>query len=158
MVISSDSRTFQSHIAIQFHFFACDTASICYSLSNSSVTHRKSLNFFQSLTLICYCSIQNILSQLNKVSVLSNEVSLAFQSDYSAKAIGNLYKYTTFRSFTIRTFCSNCLSLFTNNLHCTVEIAISFSQRILTVHHTSSGHFAQLGYISHCYSHNIFLF
>lgn len=39
-----------------------------------------------------------------------------------------------------------------------VEIAFSFSQCVFTIHHTSSGHFTQLGNISHSYSHNNFFY
>ena len=156
MVVSRNCSTFQNHVAIQFHLFTGNTASVCYSLSNSSVTHRKSQNFFQSFAIVSYSRVQNILSKFHKISILSNEVGFALQSDDSTKAIFNFYQNTTFRSFTVRTFCSNCLSFFANNLHCFVEIALSFSQRVLAVHHTSTGHFTELGYISHCYSHNIF--
>ena len=156
MVVSSNCSAFQNHVTIQLHLFTSDTGSVCYSLSYSSITHRKSQNFFQSLALVSYSSVQNILSQFHEVSILSNKVSFALQSDDSTETFFYFYQNTTFRSLTVRTFCSNCLSFFADDLHCFVEIAFSISQRIFAVHHTSTGHFAELGYISHCYSHNIF--
>jgi Na+/melibiose symporter-like transporter len=37
-----------------------------------------------------------------------------------------------------------------------IGIAFCIVQCILAIHHTSTGHFTELGYISHTYSHTIF--
>ena len=46
-------------------------------------------------------TVQDILSQLNEVSVVSNEVSFALQSDDSSEFASSLCQYATFRSITV---------------------------------------------------------
>ena len=158
VVINRSISTFNHIVTIQFHFFTSDTTTVCYCILYSTVTHRQSLYFFQSLTPVGNSSIQNSLSQSYEISVFSNEVGFAFQSDDSSKFAILFCQHTTFRCFTVRTFCSNSLSFFTDNFHCFIDIAVCFSQGVLAIHHTSSTNLTKLGYFSHSYSHNIPLF
>ena len=159
VVINSGISAFHYVIAVQFHLFARDTATVGNSILYSAFTHRQSLHFVQSLALVSHSSIQDSLSQCDEIFILSHEVSFALQSDDSSEFAIFLCQYATFSSFTVRTLSSNSLSFFTDNFHCLFDITIGFGQSLLAVHHTSSTHFAQLGNISHSYSHNlIFLF
>ena len=158
VVVNSSAYTFYSHVAIQFHFLTCDTATVSHRILYSTVTHRQCLYFIQSLAFVSHSKIKNILSQLHEISVLSHKVSFTLQSNDNSTVTGSFSQNATFRSFTFRTLSSNSLPFLTDNFHCLVEIAFSFSQRVFAIHHTSSGHFAQLGNISHSYSHNNFLY
>ena len=153
VIIYGDSGTFYSLVAVQFHLFACDAATVGYSFSHRHIAQFERLHFVQRLTLVGHGSIQNILSKFYEISVLSHKVSFALQGNHCAETIYSLRQHTTFGSFTVRTLSSHGLSLLTDNFNCLVEIAFCLSQGVLTVHHTSTRHFAELGYISHCYSH-----
>ena len=155
VVVNSRIRTFYHIVAIQFHFFTCDSATIRYSILYGTFAHRQRFHFIQSLALVSYSSIKNSLSQSYKIFILSYEVSFTLQSDDSSEFTVFLCQHATFSSFTVRTFSSNSLSFFTDNFHCFFDVTVRFGQSLLAVHHTSSTHFAQLGYISHSYSHNL---
>ena len=158
VIINSSAYTFYSHVTIQFHLLTCDTATVSHCILYSTVTHRQCFYFVQSSAFISHSKIKNILSQFHEISILSHKVSFTLQSNDNSTVTGSFSQNATFRSFTFRTLSSNSLSFLTDNFHCLVEIAFSFSQRVFAIHHTSSGHFAQLGNISHTYSHNNFLY
>ena len=99
-----------------------------------------------------------VLAKKDEIFILSHEVRFALQSDDSGELAILLSQHTTLGSLTIRTFSGDSLSFFTDNFHCLIEIAFCIVQCILAIHHTSTSHFTELGYISHTYSHNIFLF
>ena len=156
MVVNHCIGTLNSQITVEFHLLARDTAAVCHSLSHRYVAQLQRLHFVQRLASVGNGQVQDVLSQFHEISVLSHEVSFALQSDDHGKVAGCLSQHAAFGSLAVRTLGSYGLSLFADNLHCLVEVAFCSGQGVLAVHHTSTGHFAELGYISHCYSHNFF--
>ncbi|EJW98381.1 hypothetical protein EVA_13512 [gut metagenome] len=155
VVVACDVVAFNNHITVKFHLFTSDTATINNSISYCELTHWESLNFVQSLALVSNSCIKDILSELNKVSILSNEVSFTLEGDNSTKAIFSLYKYATFSCFTIRTLSSDSLTLLADDFDSGFDIAICFCKSLLTVTKTCASHNAQLLDFFHSYCHNV---
>ena len=101
VVINHSACTFYSHVTIQLHLLASDTATVCYSILYSTVAHRQSFYFVQSLALVSHGKVQNVLSQFHEISILSHEVSFALQSDDNGKVTRSLSQHTAFRSLAI---------------------------------------------------------
>ena len=101
VVVHNSGCTLYGQITVEFHFLACNTATVCYSILYGTVAHRQRFHFIQSLALVGDSEIKDILSQFHEVSILSNEVGFALQSDDNRKVTGSLSQNATFRSFTV---------------------------------------------------------
>ena len=101
VIVNNGSCTLYGHITVEFHFFTCDTATVGYRILHSAIAHRQCLHFIQSLALVGNSKIKDILSQFHEVSILSNEVGFAFQSDDNGKVTGSLSQNATFRSLAV---------------------------------------------------------
>ena len=101
VVVHNRSCTLYSQITVEFHLFACDTATVGYCILYSTVTHRQGFYFIQRLALIGNGKVKDILSQFHEVGILSYEVGFALQSDDNGKVTGSLSQNAAFRSFTV---------------------------------------------------------
>ena len=159
MVIDRNVVALKEEVTVELHLLTCNTRTLCYGSSYSlTVSKCQCVNLVKSLSLSCYGSVKDILCQLNVVSIVGNEVSLTLQCYHSRETVLALYEYTTVRSLTVATLCSDSLSTLAENLFCTVHIAVSLCQCLLYVSKTCASHGTQSLDAFHCYSHCIKVF
>ena len=101
MIVNNSTCTLYSHVAVKFHFLACNTATVSHCILYSTVTHRQCFHFIQSFAVVSYSKIKNILSQFYEISILSYEVSFTLQRNDYGKVTGSFSQNTTFRSFAV---------------------------------------------------------
>ena len=153
VVVSSKAFTFNNEVSVEFHFFASHTRLVSDAFCNCATIECQSLNFFYVLATCYNSSIENVLCQSNEISILSHEVSFALKRKDSTIVAINLYENATFSCFTIRTLSSDSLTALAHEFNCSVEIAFSFSEGILTIAQTSTSQGAELLDIFNIYSH-----
>ena len=157
MVVNLHIVTLDEVIAVKLHLLTGDTRACDNSVLHlCTVGDGQFLNLVKALGLCCNSSVEDVLSQLDVVSTVGNEVSLALESHDSSEAVNSLNENTTVRSLAVRTLGSDSLSLLTDNLHCLVEVTLCVSECLLHISEAGTGHGAQLLDVFHIWfvSHN----
>ena len=98
-------------------------------------------------------SLGNILDESHKQVGLCAEVRLAVDFDHSAHAVLDHSVRHTLSRNTAGLLGSLGQALLTQVLNSLVHIAVALGQRLLAIHHTHAGHFAQGLHISSSKSH-----
>ena len=142
----------------EFHLFAGYTALVGNEFGNGATFDGYGFEGFEVGRFVLDGCVEDFLGQGNEVFVLSHKVGFAFQSHDSGVIAFAGSQYAAFGGFAVFTFGGDSLTSFANDFYGTFEVVIGFLQCFFAVHHTGSGHFAELGNICHCNSHNIFLF
>ena len=144
VVVNLDVLTFECQVAVKLHLLTSDTRALCHSLLSGLTIDVERLYSLNILSLSSDSSVEDALSQSDKVGTVGHEVGLALQGEHGSKAINALYEYTTIRSLTVATLSSDSEATLTEELLSLVEVALSLSQSLLNVGQTSTGHCAKL--------------
>ena len=154
-----DGRSGRERIEVtEFHLFTGDTALVGHEFGDGAAVEFEGFESFEVGGFVFDGGIEDFLGEGNEVFVLGNEVGLAFQGHDSGVVAFVCSKNAAFGGFAVFTFGGDSLTSFANDFYGTVEVVVGFFKCFFAVHHTGSGHFAELGNICHCNSHNIFLF
>ena len=143
MVIDRDVLAFNEVVAVEFHLFTGDTASVGHGFSHGVTSEGKGEHFFERLALVLHGSVEDVLSEFHEVSVLCHEVSFTFQGDDGGEAVGGLHEHSTFCCFSVRTLGCHSLTFFADDFDGFFHVAVSFGQSLFAVAQTGAGHGAE---------------
>ena len=149
VVVNRNILTLDVCIAIELHFLTCNTGAVHNLCLNGRTVDFKSLNLFERLSLCCYGSVEDSLCKGDEVLSVGNEVSFTLQGDDCREAVCALHEHATVRSLTVRTLCSDGLTLLADNLYCLLEVAVGLCKSLFAVSQAGTGHLTYLLYI--CY-------
>ena len=107
VVVNLDVVTLENTVAVELHLLASDTRALCNSSLNISIANLQSLHLVESVSLGSDSSVEDVRCQLDEVSTVSYEVSLALESDDSSEIVNLLNENATVRSLTVRTLSSD---------------------------------------------------
>ncbi|CUQ61294.1 Uncharacterised protein [Segatella copri] len=143
VVVNLDVVTLENTVAVELHLLASDTRALCNSSLSISIANLQSLHLVESVSLGSDSSVEDVRCQLDEVSTVSYEVSLALESDDSSEIVNLLNENATIRSLTVRTLSSDSETTLTEQLLCLIEITFSLCECLLNVSKTSTSHSAK---------------
>ena len=158
VVVSLDVLTCDCEVAVELHLLTCYARTLSNrSLYRETVRECESLNSVEVCSLSSNSSVENLLSELDIVSVVSNEVCLTLEGDDSSETVTNLSEYTTVCCLTVSTLCSDSLTLLTEDILSLIHIALSLCESLLYISKSCASHSAELLDGFHCNSHIVSL-
>ena len=149
VVVNGNVVAFDEGVAIEFHLFASDTAACDNSISDGVTVHGECAYLFKALALVSHSCIEDFLSELHEVSVLSNEVGFALEGDDGAEAFTSLAEYATLGSVAVGALSGYCLTTLTDEFDSGFDIAFGLGEGLLAIAKTCASHAAQLLDIFH---------
>ena len=149
VVVNGNVVAFDEGVTIELHLLARDTAACNDCISDGVAVHGECAYLFKALALVSHSSVEDFLSELHEVSVLSNEVGFALEGDDSAEAFTSLAEYATLSSVAVGALGGYCLTTLTDEFDSGFDIAFGLGEGLLAIAKTCASHAAQLLDIFH---------
>ena len=140
----------------QFHLLARLARLLGNKVGHGTVARLGRQQRFEVGHIVFHSYLQYLVGSLYETFGLRHEVGFAGKTEHVCLgAVHHARHYDTLRCIPVGTFAGHEFTLFADNLHGTLHIAVRFCKRILAVHHAGHRHLAQFRYVCKLYlSHN----
>ena len=122
-------------------------------VSHCASVEVKTLEFVKALYLCVEGEFEDFLGECAEGVIFCDEVGFAFEGSDSGEVAACACEHTALGGVTVFAFRCHSLSFLADNFDCSLDIAVSFGEGVLAIHHSCAGHVAQFFDIFYAYSH-----
>ena len=153
VLVACYAGSLQPGILAQLHLLAGLTDLVSDVLGNRTAVEGQFLNLVHALGLSGQGGLQDLLCQGAEGLVLGNEVRLALQCGDCCEVAVGAGEHATLGGVAGLTLGGYSLTLLTDDLDGSLDVAVGLGQGVLAVHHTCAGHLTQFLDIFNAYCH-----